>query len=352
MTPPRQPEHSDHIDPARHLRLTVDDEDEGEDSQKGSGTFRQDARTSVATEKMQLEPAISKPVELHGAPSARYGTSELPKRTICICADDFGLHMGVNQAAVNLAREHRISAVSCLVDGPAWQSGWDALKAHAASVEVGLHLNLTEDLGQNAILYSLPKLILLAYARGLSRDSLRRDIQRQFERFEATTGRMPDFVDGHQHVHQLPMIRNALMDVLDRRYSGRKPWLRATYPPARSEDVILPVAIRFKSTMIARLGASALSRLARTHGYSQNLHLMGVYGFEMSERHYLHNLRAWLTSAKSGDVLMCHPSLTGPWKDPLLGARYHEYRVLSGDVYTTLAECAGIRIGTLPFRVT
>ena len=68
----------------------------------------------------------------------------------------------------------------------------------------------------------------------------------------------------------------------------------------------------------------------------------------MSERHYLHNLRAWLTSAKSGDVLMCHPSLTGPWKDPLRGARYHEYRVLSGDVYTTLAECAGIRIGALP----
>ena len=50
------------------------------------------------------------------------------RRTICVCVDDYGLHAGINQAALNLVRENRISAVSCLVDGPAWPSGWNALK--------------------------------------------------------------------------------------------------------------------------------------------------------------------------------------------------------------------------------
>jgi predicted glycoside hydrolase/deacetylase ChbG (UPF0249 family) len=283
--------------------------------------------------------------------AAQQESSPHPRRTICVCADDYGLHAGINQAALNLVRKNRISALSCLVDGPAWPEGWKALKAaEASNTEVGLHLNFTEDLGQTRILYPLPKLILLAYTHGLSRAALKRDILRQLERFEATTGRMPDFVDGHQHVHQLPTIRDALLEVLNERYSSRKPWLRATHAPEHWTNIGLPFLTKFKSSLIGSLGASALSRLASKHGYRQNHHLLGVYGFDMSERRYLHNLRVWLKNADDGDVLMCHPSLTGPWNDPLLGARYHEYRVLLGDAYSALTEWAGIEIGTLPTR--
>jgi predicted glycoside hydrolase/deacetylase ChbG (UPF0249 family) len=265
--------------------------------------------------------------------------------------DDYGLHAGINQAALNLARLNRISAISCLVDGPAWPAGWKTLQAaDATHVEVGLHLNFTEDFGQNRIVHPLPKLIFLTYARALDRAELGRDIQRQLECFESATGRMPDFVDGHQHVHQLPVIRDTLLGVLNERYRSRRPWLRATYPPKHWPNIRLPLSVKFKSRLIGFLGASALSRLARKHGYGQNHHLLGVYGFDVSERRYLHNLRAWLKTATNGDVLMCHPSLTGPWDDPLLGARYHEYRVLAGDAFSALTAWAGIEIGTLPRR--
>ena len=49
---------------------------------------------------------------------------------------------------------------------------------------------------------------------------------------------------------------------------------------------------------------------------------------------------------------MCHPSLSGPWNDPLLDARLHEYQVLSGDAFAALAAWAGIKIGTLPLATT
>jgi predicted glycoside hydrolase/deacetylase ChbG (UPF0249 family) len=284
--------------------------------------------------------------------SSRQEASSLSRRTICVCVDDYGLHAGINQAALELARKNRISALSCLVDGPAWGAGSDALKADAANVEVGLHLNFTEDFGQNIVCRPLPKLIVLAYARRLDPDAVKQDILRQFESFESAMDRPPDFVDGHQHVHQLPIIREALLEVLNERHGSRKPWLRATHAPEHWTNIRLPFLTKFKSSLIGSLGASALSQLARKYGYSQNRHLLGVYGFDMSERRYLHNLRAWFKGAADGDVLMCHPSLTGSWDDPLLVARCREYRVLSGDAYSALTEWAGIEIGTLPLRVS
>ena len=38
-------------------------------------------------------------------------------RMICVCVDDFGLHVGVNEAALQLAGMARIHAVACRVGG-------------------------------------------------------------------------------------------------------------------------------------------------------------------------------------------------------------------------------------------
>lgn len=258
---------------------------------------------------------------------------------ISVCVDDFGQHEGINRAALDLADRHRVSAISCLVDGPAWHSGARALQAYATRVEVGLHLNFTEDFGQGAC-HGLPWLIVRAYARLLDRARIRTAIQRQLERFERAMGRLPDFVDGHQHVHQLPVIRDELIAVMNQRYGSVRPWLRAT----------LPASSTFKSWLIGRLGALPLAALARRHGYPQNHRLVGVYGFDLSEADYLQHVKRWLDSAGDGDVLMCHPSM--PWRgeDPLQGARNREYQALSGDVFSALVASAGFEIGPLQGR--
>ena len=114
VTPTRQPKQSDHTELERNLRLPVHEQDEAETLQEGNGASHQDARRPPAVEKARVESASNKPAVLQGIPAARDATPELPQRTICICADDFGLHTGINQAAVILAREHRISAISSL----------------------------------------------------------------------------------------------------------------------------------------------------------------------------------------------------------------------------------------------
>jgi predicted glycoside hydrolase/deacetylase ChbG (UPF0249 family) len=265
--------------------------------------------------------------------------------------DDFGLHEGVNLAALNLAGLGRISAVSCLVDGPAWYSGSIALKECAAEMEIGLHLNFTENFGKNVTIRPLSKLILFSYARRLDLTALNQAIQRQLDSFVLAMGRVPDFVDGHQHVHQLPGIRETLLEVLDNRHLSCKPWIRASCPSESWVRSNLPISIKLKSKLIGLLGASALNILAKRHGYSQNRHLLGVYDFDSTKMRYSQLLQSWLQDATDGDLIMCHPSAAGSWDDGLLGARQHEYQVLSSEEFAELVSSCGIEITPLRTQI-
>src|SRR3569623_1334262 len=254
------------------------------------------------------------------------------RRVISVCVDDFGQHEGINRAALEMADRRRVSAVSCLVDGPAWPSGAHALRTHPGGVETGLHLNFTEDFGQGGC-HALAGLIARASGR-------------QIDRFEQARGQLPDFVDGHQHVHQLPVIRDQLIAVMDQRYGAAvRPWVRSTLPADGC-----PPSTAFKAWLIGRLGANSLRTLAGRHGYPQSNHLVGVYGFDLSEADYLTEMKAWLACARDGDILMCHPSLPWPGGDGLQDARNREYRALSGEIFSALLESARLEIGPLRGR--
>ena len=56
---------------------------------------------------------------------------------------------------------------------------------------------------------------------------LRAEIEAQLDRFEDGVGHGPAHVDGHQHVHQLPGVREVLLSVLAGRYDVL-PWVRST----------------------------------------------------------------------------------------------------------------------------
>ncbi len=176
-----------------------------------------------------------------------------PRRRVALCVDDFGLHAGVNAAVFRLAELGRLNAVSCMVAAPAWGDSAAALAALPRDkIELGLHLDLTEHpMRQPA--RRLPHLIAAAYARRLDREPLRAEIEAQLDAFEAHAHRAPDYVDGHQHVHQLPVVREVLLQALSRRYRERLPWLRSTRAAA-------PRAL--KPRIIETLGAAGLRRAA------------------------------------------------------------------------------------------
>jgi predicted glycoside hydrolase/deacetylase ChbG (UPF0249 family) len=315
---------------------------------KGRGTSHEDEEGFATTPAKHVD-------SVGEDPHACYGTAGGPRnpsrrgagRSITICVDDYGLHAGINRAAIDLARQRRVSAIGCLTDGPAWSSGVSALRQAAAHVEVGVHLNFTENFGRGCLRQPLSRLIVSAYSGRLDRDSLRLEIGRQYDRVESVIGRPPDFIDGHQHVHQLPCVRDALMAFLRDRRPRPLPWLRSTRPARIPWAGDLPWSARLKSRVIASLGGAELSRLAAAGDCRQNGHLLGVYSFDATEARYLSYLRSWLAVASDGDLLMCHPSVAGPWKDPILDARIRECAVLSGDSFLVLTERAGIGIRPL-----
>ncbi len=269
-------------------------------------------------------------------------------RTLTLCIDDFGLHEGVNDAAVTLAQTGRLHAISCMVGGPAWRVGAQRLRTRLPAslldqIDVGLHLDFTE-YPLRGPARPLPRLILAAYTGRLSRSALRDEIRHQLDAFESAMGHPPAHVDGHQHVHQLPQLREALIHVLCKR-GPHRPWLRSTHEPAAKRTA---VPAGRKPALIRRLGADALRQLARENGFAQNGHLLGVYDFNPSPEGYRKRLQGWLQDAQSGDLLMCHASArTQAPKDKLLDARVTELSTLIGGSFEKRLRSAGIQLGRL-----
>jgi len=242
-----------------------------------------------------------------------------------MCADDFGMNPAINAGVLALARQGRLSGTSVLVDGPALNAA-DLAALSQAGLQVGLHLNFTEPLGQAGLCMPLGAFIRAAFLGRLPAERLRHGVLAQWQRFQALFGRLPDYIDGHQHVHQLPMVRDALLRVLPPAGRGR-PWIRDTGRP-RTRG--LPWRSQAKAWVIAALGAGGLRHRARLLGIQQNPGFLGVYDFDGGVAAYERCMVAWLAQAQDGDVLMCHPALGDHPGDGLSAQRQAEYQVLSG----------------------
>lgn len=247
---------------------------------------------------------------------------------LCICADDFGMRPGINAAVLDLIERRKLSATGCLVQREAWTQGVLALRRiDAKHVDVGLHLDLTPPLAPGGEEPGLGPLLLRTFTRTASRRRLQRDIADQLARFEDDMGRAPAFVDGHRHVHQLPVVRHALLDELAGRYAAAPPWLRNTRPRlARGASTL-------KAHVIHALGGRAFVREAARHSNPTSRALLGVYDFAGGHAGYAQRMRGWLAAARSGDVLMCHPSLGDGRATPHDGARIAEHAVLASLVF-------------------
>lgn len=295
-------------------------------------------RGSDATDSDKQGDVASRGGVVHGAGEH--------SRTICICVDDFGLHRGINNAALTLAAQGRVHAVSCLVGAPAW-AGESTARLRALDpdrVDVGLHLDFTQSPLLPHSRHALPMMIAASLLRRLDRAAIRAEIRAQLDAFEQALGRAPAFVDGHQHVHQFAVVRRELLEELRARYPAARPWLRSTRCAASAED---DWGSLVKRRGIALLGARGLAAMARRMGFQQNRRLLGVYDFAGGPHRYRRLLSAWLRAADDADLLMCHPSLWLQAGESLLEARDAEYQVLSSSEFDTMLRAAGVALAPM-----
>ena len=267
--------------------------------------------------------------------------SPLMSAHLVICADDFGMNPAVSQGIAQLAEQARLSATSAMTLAPGWPTDVALLRPLRQQLDVGLHLDWTSPFAIAAGHgRTLGRLMLQTQLRQLDSPQARAVIERQLDLFEAHWQAPPDHVDGHQHVQQFPVIREALVQVLTRRYpTGPRPWIRISQPLVPRRDI--------KAWVIGAMGAKALQRLARQAGLPHSRWLSGIYSFDGDAKAYGLHLADWLQDAAThpGVVMMCHPGLSSAdADDPIAHARPHELQALESPLLPTLLQRHGLRL--------
>jgi chitin disaccharide deacetylase len=162
-----------------------------------------------------------------------------PLRRLIVNADDFGRSAAINRAIVSAHREGILTSASLMVNEPGCD---EAVKMARDNPRLGVGLHLTLICGRAA---SPPEEIpgladskggfsnhpVAAGCRyffsGPLKESLRREIRAQFERFFAT-GLALDHVNGHLNMHLHPVVLNLLLDMAK---EGKLSRMRLTKEP-------------------------------------------------------------------------------------------------------------------------
>lgn len=255
-----------------------------------------------------------------------------PSRVV-LCADDYAMTEGVSRAIDALADAGRLSAASVMVTTTHWPAHGGRARSLRARCAVGLHFNLTlgaplgpmPRLAPSGRLPTVGEISRHALAGEIDHDEIAAETTRQLAAFTAAVGFPPDHVDGHQHVHALPGIRDGVLAAL-RALESPKPLIR---DPA---DRISAIARR-RTALPKALALSWLARgfgaAARREGLPVNDTFAGVSDFAPAAT--AREFRRALIGAGRLHVVMCHPGFPDGELaaiDPMTGRRQCEFDLL------------------------
>ena len=204
---------------------------------------------------------------------------------IVICADDYAISPGVSLGIRELIAKNRISATGCMTASPDWPREADALRKLDGQADIGLHLTLTtfapllqvSPLGPSDNPCGLSKLYAYILTGQLQVEDIFREFKAQLGLFKDQFGRGPDFLDGHHHIHQLPLVRDAFARLLSEASSIRPTYARVCGEPFG--NIISRGVAVFKSEMLSLTGRR-LRRLLHAQNADFNFGFSGVYNFE------------------------------------------------------------------------
>jgi predicted glycoside hydrolase/deacetylase ChbG (UPF0249 family) len=257
---------------------------------------------------------------------------------VILCADDYALSLGVARAVGELSAARRLSATSVLVTAAHWPGLAPRLSVHRGHLAIGLHFNLTlgsplgkmPRLAPSGTLPGLAKLLAAALLGLVDRTEIRDELERQLDHFERGLSFPPDQVDGHQHVHVVPGIREVVLETLARRYPTLPPLVRD--PSDRWEAIAARPSAKRKAALVATL-ALGFAAAARRRGLPTNQGFSGFSAFDVSVP-YARELEEALKHLGARPLVMCHPGhpdAEPAHGDPVAARRRMEYDALMAD---------------------
>jgi hypothetical protein len=253
---------------------------------------------------------------------------------------------GINNAIRELILRGRLNATSVMtVAAHLTADEVDALEmlnSGETRAALGLHVTLTAPFKplsdgfaplRDGAFLPINDMMRLAMTRRLEIEPLTIEIATQLQAFLSAFGHLPDFVDGHQHVHLLPQVRNAFLKVISElapnawvRQCGRAGANRRLHD---SKSLVLDVlSLGFKSQ-------------ATRHGLATNPAFAGAYAFTPQAR-FARIFPRFLKGLPEGGLIMCHPGFVDAALqslDSLTTLREHEFAFFNSDAFPrVLAE--------------
>jgi predicted glycoside hydrolase/deacetylase ChbG (UPF0249 family) len=232
-------------------------------------------------------------------------------RQIWLCADDYGLSLSVNAGVRELIARGRLNAVSVMVAAPHLGDdeapALELLNAGRKRAAIGLHVTLTGPFKPMSASFApvrdqsflpLPDIMRAAVTRRLQPEVLVTEIATQMQAFIEAFGHLPDFVDGHQHVHLFPQVRDAFLKVVAE--TAPTAWVRQC---GRANSLR---RLHDRKALVLDILSIAFRRRAERRGLITNPAFAGSYDFKSNAK-FAKIFPRFLTGLPDGGLIMCHP---------------------------------------------
>ena len=222
----------------------------------------------------------------------------------------------------------------------------DTLNSGEKRAAMGLHVTLTapfKPLSADFVplregkFLPLNKTLRAAAASTLRPEALLIEIATQLRRFIDAFGRTPDFLDGHQHVHLFPQVRDAFLRAVAQ--GAPDAWVRQcgrAHPRRRPHD---------RKALTLDILSVGFRRKAKRLGIRANPAFAGTYSFN-AEAKFAKIFPRFLSGLPDGGLIMCHPGFVdGELKalDSLTTLREHEFAFFNSDNFPQNTGRGGCR---------
>jgi predicted glycoside hydrolase/deacetylase ChbG (UPF0249 family) len=225
------------------------------------------------------------------------------------------------------------------------------LNAGTKRAALGLHLTLTAPFEPVSESFTpkrggrflpMKSMQLAAIARRLNRDALKIEIAAQVHAFVGAFGHLPDYIDGHQHVHLFPQVREALLEVMAR--MAPKAWVRQCGRARAARRLRDPKALTLDVLSVR------FRQKARKAGIATNPAFAGSYSFS-ADAAFAKIFPRFLDGLPDGGLIMCHPGFVDAELkrlDTLTALREREYEFFMSDDFARLMKAHNVALGRPP----
>jgi predicted glycoside hydrolase/deacetylase ChbG (UPF0249 family) len=232
---------------------------------------------------------------------------------VIVCADDFGISPAVDRGILELVEIKSLSAVSCMVVSPFLKESIVQIINYKEQIDIGLHLTLTDFFPLNNDGHSLLNfekkfkrfrtLWLDSLVLKINKNELEREIESQIKLFFKLTGFFPNFIDGHQHIQQIPLVGECLINVIKKMGLKKKIYVRVWSYSYKNYQKFKK--LNWKNRFMGIPSLLFINRLKK-EGLLYNKNLFGYCSYEHDQFSEVFKEYA-LQSENVHDLFFCHP---------------------------------------------